>query len=216
METTDILRHTAIAGSAGFVAAIAAATAAQPAAYDSTRDLVSGLAAQGAHQPWIMVTGFQLMAVALGAMALAIFQRLRSRSGRVAAVLVMVAAAAMSVAGLARFDCSLSDAACDARLEAGISTSGAIHGLSALFVFLPLIVTAFLLAVAVGRGRLRAVAIAAGTVALALTIGVEEAGGPVAGLLQRVDLAVLFGLPLLVVLATAPAHRRVEAVALAA
>jgi hypothetical protein len=60
----------------------------------------------------------------------------------------MVEAAAMSVAGFARSDCSLADAACDTRLTRGISTSAAMHGLAALFLFLPSIIAAFLVAVA--------------------------------------------------------------------
>lgn len=203
METDDTSRTIALAGTTGYVAAIVAATAAQPAAYDSTRDLVSGLAGQGAAQPWIMITGFQLMAVALGAMAVTFSGRFRRRSGRAAAVLVGVAAAAMSVAGFARFDCSVFDDACSAALAGGLSPSAAVHGLSALLVFLPLIAAAFLLAVAVGPGRLRWVAVAAGAASLLLTVAVEEIGGPYAGLLQRVDSVVMFGLPLLVVLATA-------------
>jgi hypothetical protein len=199
---SSALRTIAVGGFAGFVTAIAVATAVQPDAYDSTRDLISGLAGQGAAHPWIMMAGFQLAAVGLGAAAIGIWQRFRRRSGRAAAILVMIEAGAMSVAGFARFDCSLADTACDARLAQGVSTSAAIHGLSALFVFLPSIIATFLLAVAagdtrIGTLRLRWVALVSGVVGLALILAVEEAATPFAGLLQRIDVLPAFLFPVL-------------------
>lgn len=194
----------AVAGTAGFFAAIAWSTALQPAAYDSTRDFVSGLAGRGASYPGLMMVGFEVMAVALVAIAVGLFGRLRSWSGRVAGALVLVSAAGMAVAGLARFDCTSEDAACEARLADGLSTSGALHGLAALFVFLPLIATSFFLAVAVGRGTtlygvpLRRAAVLVGVVQLGLTFVVESGVTDLSGLFQRIDLLVLFGTPLLI------------------
>jgi hypothetical protein len=62
---SSALRTIAVGGFAGFVTAITVATAVQPDAYDSTRDLISGLAGQGASHPWIMITGCQLAAAGL-------------------------------------------------------------------------------------------------------------------------------------------------------
>jgi hypothetical protein len=212
---TISLRTTALGGLAGFVTAIAVATAVQPAAYDTTRDLVSGLAGRGASHPWIMMAGFEFMAVGLAAASVGLWRRFTRPSGRAAAVLVMIAAAAMAVAGLARFDCSVADDACEARLAQGVSTSAAVHGLAALFVFLPLIISAFLLAVAAGPAtlgagpRLRTVAVLGGLAGLLLILAVEEASTPIAGLLQRIDILPTFGLAILA--AFAPLSERPRA-----
>jgi hypothetical protein len=198
------LAQLAASGTAGFFAAIAWSTALQPATYDSTRDLVSGLAGRGASYPGLMMFGFEVMAVALVAIAVGLFGRFHAWSGRVAGVLVLVSAAGMAVAGLARFDCTMQDAACEARLADGLSTSGALHGLAALFVFLPLIAATFLLAVAAGRDTtlygvpLRRAAVLIGVVQLGLTFVVESGVTGFSGLFQRIDLVLLFGTPLLV------------------
>ena len=196
-------RRTALLGYLGFLALLALATAVQPASYRSTRDYISGLAAMDAAHPWIMVAGFQAAAVGLAAAALVLFRLLPSVPGRIATVLMLVSAAATSVAGFARFDCSRNDAACQAQVTAGMSVHSQIHGHAALFVFLPLILSSFLLGLAVWRsgspvrGRLALLALGCAVVQLVLIVAVEEQHLAVTGLAQRIAVLVQLGLPTL-------------------
>jgi hypothetical membrane protein len=197
-------RAVAVAGFVGFVGFVLLATALQPDSYDWTRDYISGLAAMDATFPAVMVAGFQFAAIGVLAAAAVVFRVLPRLSARIAAVLMTVAGAALSVAGFARFDCSRNDAACRAQVEAGMSWHSQLHGRAALFVFLPLILAGVFLAVAVLRTRSpHRVGLGVATALLAvanfaLTFAVEEQATGVTGLLQRVLIFTLLGLPLMV------------------
>jgi hypothetical protein len=198
------LRRAAVVGIAGFFGCAAVATALQPSSYDSFRDYISGLAALDASYPSVMMTGFQLGAVGLISAALLLFRLLPSIAGRIGATLVFIAGAALGVAGFARFDCGHTDAACQAQLEAGMSFQSHLHGLAALLAFLPLVIAGFSLAVAVWRSKSRyrnklgPLVLLWALSQLALTMTVEEHLVSPVGLLHRLDLLLLLGLPLLV------------------
>lgn len=199
----SVPRRIAVFGFAGYFGLLALATAVQPDSYHSTRDFISGLAAMDAAHPAIMVAGFQVAAIVLIAAAYVLVRDLRSASARIAVTLMAVSAAAMSVAGFARFDCSRNDAACLAQLETGMSWHSHLHGLAALVVFLPLILSSFVLAVALWRSRspyrrrLAMLALVTGLAELALTVAVEEQLFGTVGLSQRLDVVLLLGLPVL-------------------
>jgi hypothetical protein len=200
----NILQKTTAAGITGFMASVAVATAVQPASYDSFRDYISGLAALDASYPWVMMAGFQFGAVGLVAAALLVYRRLPSIPGRISATLLLVAGVALSVAGFARFDCGHNDAACRAQIEAGMSFHSHLHGLAALVFFLPMVLAAFGLAVAVWRSdspyrrRLSPTVLLWALVQFAITVSVEEQLVAQVGLLQRLDTLLVLGLPLLV------------------
>jgi hypothetical protein len=197
-------RTLAVGGFAGFILFVLIATMLQPGSYRWTRDYISGLAAMDAAYPVVMVAGFQFAAIGVLATAVVVVRVLPRLSARIAAALLLVAGLALSVAGFARFDCSRNDAACRAQVEAGMSWHSQLHGRAALFVFLPLILAGVFLAVAVLRTRspyrIR-LGVAAAVLAAAnfgLTFAVEEQATDVTGLLQRVLVFTLLGLPVMV------------------
>jgi hypothetical protein len=199
------LTRVALLGASGFAVAATVGAIAAPDTYDSVRDTISILAAKDANLSWLMQGGFLALAAGLAAAAVALWRSLPFLSGRAASALLLVASGATAVAGLAQVECNPALPACQPLLEASASTT--VHGRAALFVFLPLIITGFLLARATGRARMRLtsgvalwpIALIVATVDLGLVLAVEEVGTSIAGLLQRVFLTLCVGLPLLVV-----------------
>jgi hypothetical membrane protein len=201
----------AAAGSGTFVVSTVVAGAFDPG-YSHAREGISALAATGSPSAWIMIAGF--LALAAGTMAAGVTLWLRlgtGIAGRIGAGLVTLAGAAMVVVGLNQQDCSDFTGAC-APLEAAgtLSTHHMIHQLVSLAVFTVLAAATFPLA----RGLRRSVVWAhlavptrvAGLVAfLMIAMMVTVGFGDVAGLVQRLFIALLFGLPVL--LATLPARR---------
>lgn len=195
-DTTTAL---ALAGLAGFALAVVTATALQPS-YDPVADTISALAARDSAYPWVAVAGFQFMALGWLAMAWQVWSSLRhTRTGRVAAVLYAVVAIGVAVAGFAQIDCNPAALACRAALEQHASNSTLLHFLAARFVFPPLVAAAMLLAVAVGRGRLRWLVLGAGVTLVGLMVIMNDGASSVAGLVQRIFLVLAFVVPLLAV-----------------
>ena len=203
--TISRLRLTAVAGFAGFFVAMAVATMLQPEQYSSVRDFISGLAAVDAAHPEVMIAGFQAAAVAYLAIAILAWRTLRSVPGRLTAFLLLVAAVAISVAGFAQFDCSLNLPSCTTGLDERMSWHSHLHGRAGTFVFFSTLVASFTLALAVwrsrfrGRARLGATVLAFAIVQLALTVAMNLQLLGWTGVYQRLDVALMQGLPLLVV-----------------
>ena len=126
-------------------------------------------------------------------------------SGWLAAGLLVIAGLALSVAGWARFDCGRNDAGCLAQIQAGMSWHSQLHGRAALFVFLPLILVPFVLAVAIlrakgeRRGWWAATSVAVGLADFVLIVAVEgQLETSFTGLLQRLSVLTMLGFPLLI------------------
>jgi hypothetical protein len=186
---------------AGFALAVAVGTVLAPATYDSVRDTMSVLAAVDNPYGEIMVAGFLALAVGLAATAVGLWRGLPVLVGRIAAVQLAVAAVATAVAGMARVACNLSLPDCQAALESAVPVGTVIHGRAALFVFAPLVLAGFTMAVAtwrLGDRRLALLCLGVGVVNVALVFLVEDAGTSISGLLQRVFLLTSVGLPVLV------------------
>jgi hypothetical protein len=192
------------AGFLGFTGLMLLATAIQPDSYQWQRYFISGLAAMDARYPALMIIGFQCGAAGLLATAWLVARRFRRVSGWLGAGLLVIAGLALSVAGWARFDCGRNDAACQAQIEAGMSWHSELHGHAALFVFLPLILAPFVLAIAIlrekgqRRGWWAATAVFAGLADLFLIVTVEGQLTSLTGLWQRLSVLTMLGVPLLI------------------
>src|SRR5215212_9035161 len=104
--TTDRAAIVGAAGLAGFFAA-AVTTAAITPGYNWIRDAISALAATDSPHAWLMIAGFLAAAAGLAGTGVALWRRFGAhRSGRVAAVLVLLGVPLAVAAGLARQDCS--------------------------------------------------------------------------------------------------------------
>jgi hypothetical membrane protein len=201
----------AAVGFAAFAASVVAAGALDPG-YSHVREGISALAATDSPAAWIMITGFLGLAGGTMAAGITLWVRLGTGvAGRIGAAMVTLAGAAMVVVGLNQQDCSDFTGAC-APLEAAgtLSTHHMIHQLVSLAVFTVLAVATFPLA----RGLRRSVVwahlavptrlsglVAILVIAMLLTVGF----GDVAGVVQRLFVALLFGLPVL--LAALPGRR---------
>lgn len=204
----------AIVAGVGFgVFALSTATAAALyPGYSHVRDTISTLAATDSPSAWIMIAGFLALAAGTMAAGLTLWVRLRTGiAGRVGAVMVILAGAAMVVAGLAQQDCSeLVDTCAAAEVAGTVSGPHAIHQLVSLAVFVVLAIALVVLARGLrtsGTWAQLAVAtrlagMAAFTVvALMVTVGFGDVGG----LVQRTLVALVFGSPVL--LAALPGRR---------
>jgi hypothetical protein len=186
---------------AGFALAVIVSTPLAPSSYDSVRDTISALAAVDNPHGEIMVAGFVALAVGLGVTSARIWRVLPVLSGRVAAVLIGIASAATAVAGFSRIACNPGLQACADRLEVHAPTATLIHGNAALFVFAPLILAGFAMARAcrrLGERGLSRLCLLGGGVNVVIVVLVEDAATSIGGLLQRVFLVTLVGLPVLV------------------
>lgn len=209
------LRALPLAGFTVFALSIPLAGAFTPG-YSHAREGISALAATGAPAAPIMVVGFLASAVGLVAAGVALWVELTvGGAGRVGAVMVVLAGLGMVVAGLNQQDCSDLVGACAAAEAAGtLSDHHVVHQLVSLAVFLVLAVAMFPLARGLRRnGRPAGSAVATrlvGIVGILVIAAMVTVGfGDLGGLVQRLFVAMLFGVP--VVLAGWP--RRVAAVA---
>ena len=208
------LKAAAVVGVGSF-AVTAVVTGLATPGYDSRREAISGLAALDSPHAWIMILGFMFTAVGLLSAGLVLWKHVPTRAAHVGSGLVMISAALMAVAGLARQDCSDQLAACKDFGEAvNASDSYWVHQQASLLGFLLLIISFFLLAGGLRRtdrpglatlSRVIGVACAAGTALLVVTppFVVDNYG-----IVQRLFVAVLFGWP---VAAALLASRRVTA-----
>jgi hypothetical protein len=135
---------------------------------------ISGLAAPDASDPWIMITGFEV----LGGCVLVFGHGLRPRAGRVA-WLIEVAGLLTMAAGLLRRDHML--------LTAGpVSWHNRAHDLLSALIYADLVIAQALLARGFGRGLLVSAALTAGL----LAAFAADTSAPDAGILQRLLVSV--------------------------
>jgi Protein of unknown function (DUF998) len=190
----------AVGGAAGFALAAVVSSFVQPDTYDSVRDTISVLAAKDAAAPGIMMAGFTMLSVGLIGTAVGLWRAGRYLSARIGSVFVLIAGFAVGVAGFARIECNPAVGDCLSRLEASQSTT--MHGRAALLTFAPLLLAGLFLAWSTFRGHLpraaavRVTAVAAAILNVVLVFTVEEGNTTVAGLLQRILLFTLAGLPI--------------------
>jgi hypothetical membrane protein len=201
----------AAAGLGVFAAAVAVSGALQPG-YSHLREGISALAATGSAPAPIMIGGFLALAAGTTVAGTTLWERLSAGvAGRVGAVLVMLSGLAMVVVGLNRQDCSDLAGACAAAEEAGtLSGQHMVHQLVSLAVFLLLSIAPFVLARGLRRNgaprRVAVLARLAGTFGLLVIAAMVSVGfGDVPGLVQRLFILVVFGLPVL--LAAVPTRR---------
>ncbi|HET6938166.1 MAG TPA: DUF998 domain-containing protein [Nocardioides sp.] len=195
------LKAAAVVGVGGFAIA-ALVTGLVTPGYDARREAISGLAALDSPHAWIMIVGFVFSAVGLLSAGLLLWKHVPGRAARVGSGLVVVAAALMAVAGLARQDCSDQLVTCKDYGEA-VDASGSywVHQQASLVGFVLLIIAFFLLARGLrGTGR-------TGLAVASRTIGVTCVTGTVLlvvtpplvvdnyGVVQRLFIALLFGWP---------------------
>jgi hypothetical protein len=195
------LRVVPVLGAAGFGVAAAVGALLAPDSYSSTRDTISVLAAADNRFGPVMMVGFLSLAVGLLVCAWRLWKVVDGFTGRLAAGMVAVAGGATAVAGLNRIACNPALAGCKARLDAHAPTATVVHGRAALFVFAPLLIAGFALGRACWRHGDRPLALLCLVVTgvdVALVVLTENAGLSVAGLLQRVFLTLVVGVPLLV------------------
>ena len=191
-------------GVGGFFAISAIAAAITPG-YSSRRDTISSLAALDKPYAPLMILGFLLAAAGLVATGVALAKRFGGTlSGKIAAGLVLVSGGLMTVAGLARVDCTETLTTCVDHGEGlGASTSFWVHQFVSLAMFLLLVIAAFTLIRAVRRtegfGFLTLPARIVAWAGLLVLIDTVLVGfGANSGLVQRPFLALLFGWPILV------------------
>lgn len=198
------LARAAVAGFAGFAAAIVVGGALYPD-YSHSHEFISALAAADAKAAWVMIAGFAILGLALALAAIMIWRRVgATASGTAAAVLVGLSGALTVVVGLARQDCSDVRPSCIDHGDAALaSTQYQIHNLVSLLTFLLLIVALFFLARAQRKSQGWAhlavpTRIAAGfSLIFTLVFVFTSAFEPYSGLAQRVFVTVLFGWPIL-------------------
>ena len=195
------LSGASVVGVGGFAAAVVVTGLATPG-FDSRHEAISSLAALDSPHAWIMILGFMFGAVGLLSAGLVLWRHLPTRAARVGCGLVMIAAALMAVAGLARQDCSDQLPTCrDFGDGANASDSYWVHEYASLLGFLLLIISFFLLARGLRRTQRSGLAIASRTVGVTCLAGVAllVATPPVVvdnyGIVQRLFVAVLFGWP---------------------
>ena len=201
-----------VVGVGGFAAAVVVTGLATPG-FDSRTEAISSLAARDSPHAWIMVLGFMFGAVGLLSAGLVLWRHLPTRAARVGCGLVVISAALMAVAGLARQDCSDQLPTCKDFAD-GVNASDSywVHEYASLLGFLLLIISFFLLARGLHRTQRSRVAIASRTVGVACMAGIAllVATPPFVvdnyGIVQRLFVAVLFGWPVAVgrVLASGP------------
>lgn len=189
-----LLAGYAVAAQGAFVSAWLVAQALQPD-YSGTTSGVSALAADGASDPWIAITGFVVFGLGVAALAPGLrFVLPRRRATTVAAGLFVLAGLSIVVIGLARQDCNLSQAACDARFDAGkLSWHTDVHVWAGLVMRLALILTPFALAWALWPSPTAALALFSGGIGLAICAGalVLYGSGAPDGLVERIELVVV-------------------------
>jgi hypothetical membrane protein len=192
-----LLGRLAMLGPIAFTAAWLIAGVAEDE-YFVRREDISALAAIDAQYPWIMITGFLLLALGCVALALGLASAIAGWSARIGSLLLLIAGLGLAVAGLARNDCSSELQACAARVEAGIvSWHHVLHDNVSLLIFLSLVAAPLVLARAFHRTDgwrdLRLYSMATGLLTLVLLIlYVTASGRSEIGLVERIFVSVPF------------------------
>ena len=171
------LKAAAVVGVGGFAVAAVVTGLATPG-YDPRREAISGLAALDSPHAWIMILGFLLGAVGLLSAGLVLWKHVPTRAARVGSGLVVISAALIAVAGLARQDCSDQLATCkDFGDAVNASDSYWVHQQASLLGFLLLIISFFLLASGLRRNNRPRLAAVSRVVGVACVAAHRSAGG---------------------------------------
>ncbi|MDX6638606.1 MAG: hypothetical protein QOJ01_2117, partial [Solirubrobacterales bacterium] len=177
-----------------FIASWLLAETLQPG-YSGTASGVSALGADGARDAWIAMTGFVVFGLGVAALAPGLrFVLPRRRAAAVAAAFFVLAGLSIVVVGLARADCNLSNAACQARFDAGqLSWQTDVHVWAGLVMRVALILTPFALARALWPSPAGALAILSGAVGAAIGAAalILYSSGGADGLVERFELVVV-------------------------
>lgn len=184
----------AVGAQAAFVVSWIVAGALEPN-YSGTDSGVSALAAEGASNPWIAMAGFSLLGLGVAALAPGLSDVLpRRRAAKLAVGLFLLSGISIVVIGLARPDCDLSQAACNARFEAGeLSWHTSLHVWAGLVMRVALLLTPFALARALWPSVPGALALFVGVIGVAIgtvALILYGFGGP-DGLVERIELMVM-------------------------
>ena len=173
--------------------------------YSHVAEFISALAGTHSRQPGIMMTGIAVLAVGTTVAGFDLARRLRGISSVIAGTLLALAGCFGLVAAFAQQDCSTALEACRAR-EAGGLMSGhhVVHELTALAAFLLAWLALVPLGWSVGRTpgwtRYRWPTFSAALIGLGLLVWLVVGDpGSVAGVVQRVFVLVVFGIPVLLV-----------------
>jgi hypothetical membrane protein len=184
----------AVAAQLAFIASWLVAEALQPG-YSGTASGVSALAADGARDPWIVITGFVVFGLGVAALVPGLaFVLPRRRAATVAAGLFALAGLSIVVIGASRLDCNLSNAACQARFDAGkLSWHTDVHVWAGLVMRAALILTPFALARALWPSPAGALALLSGAIgaAIGVTALILYGSGTADGLVERIELVVV-------------------------
>lgn len=187
------LAWVAIAAQLVFIASWLVAEALQPG-YSGIDSGVSALAANGARDPWIAISGFVVLGLGIAALVPGLGYVLpRRRAATIAAGLFMLAGLSVVVIGLSRVDCNLSNAACQARFDAGaLSWHTSVHVWAGLVMRVALILTPFALARALWPSPAGALALLSGGIGAAICAAalVLYGSGAPDGLVERTELVV--------------------------
>ncbi len=198
-----VLVTTALASTAGFLAALVAAGFVDPG-YSHRSEAISALASTESEAAGLMTVGVVFLGMTAVTAGAALLRTLRGKAGRAAGVLVVIAGVLTMACGFARQSCSTLQQSCLAREAAGtVSVAHWWHNLMAPALFACLVVAAFLLASALRRdarwvqlsGPVRAAAVAA---ALAFVWFGSGAYGTDGGLVQRLMVLLAYGIPVAV------------------
>ena len=187
-----------------FWLAVLVAAAVNPG-YSHVAEFISALAGTHSRAPGIMMTGIAVLAVGTAVAGIDLARRLRGISAVVAGVLLTLAGGFGVVAAFAQQDCSTALEACQAREVAGLmSGHHVVHELTALAAFLLAWLALVPLGRAVGRtpgwAGYRWPTFGAALVGFGLLVWLVVGDpGSVAGVVQRVFVLVVFGVPVLLV-----------------
>jgi MFS family permease len=153
---------------------------------------VSALAADDAAHPWIVTLGIIVLGLAIAALGPAVAAVLpRRRAATVAAAAFVLSGVVILLVAAFPIDCSLDDATCHARFEAGrLSTATDVHLWLGLVYDVVFVVTPFAIARALWPRPEAALSLGAGLVGIAIGLALfpGENVDALGGLFQRIGL----------------------------
>lgn len=169
--------------------------------YSHVSEGISALASDESDAAGLMTLGFLFLALTAITAGMALWTRPTGKRGKVASALVIVAGLITAADGFIRQSCSSLQQSCLDRESAGtVSGAHMLHNLSALALFLMLVIAGFLFASALKHSRVHhALATptrvaACSSLALMVWFG-SAAYGDFGGLVQRAFVLVAYGLP---------------------
>jgi hypothetical protein len=181
----------AVAAQAVFLASWIVAGTLQPH-YSGFDSGVSALAAHGARDPWIAITGLVVFGLGVAALAPGLRAVLpRGRAAALAAGLFLLAGVSIVVIGFARADCDLAQQACKARFDAGeLSWQTSLHVWAGLVMRVALVLTPFALARSLWPSPTAALVLMSGAIGVSIAVAALflYGAGVADGLVQRIEL----------------------------